>query len=284
MRRILFLICMVVTTMVAWAQDQVSNIRVEQQDNTVLITYDLESNGFVKLYYSIDNGATFSEAVHVSGAVGELQAAKDYSIRWEGALDAGYFTSDYVVFKFAVAPLVAESRRPTTLSRVCNSRYNTSDIFSGPIYPMELRGNKLYMNDVDITDNYMEFLRYNDTNAYKKYKKTYNSLRDWGSFFMVIGGLSLMSGVVLNHMLTLDIVEEDAMNTVYRPLSQGLMYGGGACIAVGIPILACMKVSPMRRAAKVYNTDLKMGMLSQSTPMLLRLGAAPNGLSLGLTF
>ena len=70
------------------AQEFVSNIRISQIDNSVIIKYDLNSNDKVNkfnvnAYYSTDDGLSFKEIFTAKGAIGnKIRAGKDLEIIW----------------------------------------------------------------------------------------------------------------------------------------------------------------------------------------------------------
>ena len=68
----------------AIAQDNVSNIRVQQMDNVLIILYDLAEQADIEAFASFDGGVTYTEALqHVTGAVGkEVTPGVDKMVAW----------------------------------------------------------------------------------------------------------------------------------------------------------------------------------------------------------
>lgn len=85
----------------AAAQNDVSNIRVEQHDTTLYITYDLKVKADIEAFVSFDNGATYKGPLkHVSGAVGkEILPEKNKIIKWNAANEIGYVDYQNAVIK-----------------------------------------------------------------------------------------------------------------------------------------------------------------------------------------
>lgn len=92
MKTILLAVGLIIFSVTATAQKGVSNIRTEQQDSILYVFYDLSSTSDVSLYFSIDDGKTFSGPLaHVSGDVGTgITAGSGRLIVWDIVKELGY--------------------------------------------------------------------------------------------------------------------------------------------------------------------------------------------------
>ena len=73
------------------AQD-VTNIRVKQKDELLIVTYDLSLKADIEAYVSLDNGVTYKGPLqHVTGAVGKnISEGKDKIFLWDAKKEVGY--------------------------------------------------------------------------------------------------------------------------------------------------------------------------------------------------
>ena len=94
------------------AQDNVSNIRVQQMDHVLIILYDLAKQADIEVFASFDGGATFSEALrHVTGAVGSgVNPGTDKMVAWNVLEEFGEIDYPNTVIKI-VSTNVEESDR-----------------------------------------------------------------------------------------------------------------------------------------------------------------------------
>lgn len=96
----LFLLLPTLLLNYALMAENVSNVRAMQQDEKVVVVYDLLQNATTSLYVSFDGGKSFQTANSVSGEVGQSQmAGSNKVIYWNAVQDAGYFDCPNIVFK-----------------------------------------------------------------------------------------------------------------------------------------------------------------------------------------
>lgn len=92
-------LCSIFGTVVA--QKNVSNIRVQQHDTLLFVTYDLAVKANIDVYISFDNGTTFRGPLKsVSGAIGKgIMPEKDKMFVWDVVKDVGYIDNPNTVIK-----------------------------------------------------------------------------------------------------------------------------------------------------------------------------------------
>ena len=85
----------------ALAQSLVSNVRVQQSDEQIIVMYDLAERADIDVHVSFDGGATFRGPLkHVSGAVGRgIAAEKNKMLMWHVLPEVGEIDYDNVVIK-----------------------------------------------------------------------------------------------------------------------------------------------------------------------------------------
>lgn len=119
----------------ALAQEHVTNIRAKQEDKMVTIKYDLSTRSEVKLFISLDDGATYTDTMKVTGMVNKIvPQGKNKVIRWKAFQDLGYADYPEIRFKF-VTEEKAIDRRPVAYSQrrmktfaTLNASYGTPGI------------------------------------------------------------------------------------------------------------------------------------------------------------
>ena len=83
------------------AQEHVTNIRATQEDKTVKIMYDLKTRADVKMLISLDDGATYTDTMTISGNVNKIiTAGRNRTITWQAFKDLGYGDYPEIRFKF----------------------------------------------------------------------------------------------------------------------------------------------------------------------------------------
>ncbi|MEG1038257.1 MAG: hypothetical protein RSE22_07875 [Mucinivorans sp.] len=103
----------------AFAQGNVSNIRIEQQDSLLHVFYDLDVKSNISIYFSKDNGQTFMGPL--TGVVGDVGRAvepgKDRLIIWDVVREMGYIDINSakvkIVAEAIVKPVVATQVKRT---------------------------------------------------------------------------------------------------------------------------------------------------------------------------
>ena len=89
------------------AQNHVSNIRVQQADDQLIVMYDLAERADIEAYVSFDGGATYQGPLqHVSGAVGkDIAPERNKMFMWDIVKEVGYVDYQNVVIKITATPL-----------------------------------------------------------------------------------------------------------------------------------------------------------------------------------
>ena len=79
------------TSITSSAQDHVSNIRVQQSDEQLIVMYDLSERADIEAYVSFDGGATYQGPLqHVLGLIGkDMTAGKDKIFVWNVGKELG---------------------------------------------------------------------------------------------------------------------------------------------------------------------------------------------------
>ena len=93
----------------ATAQEDISNVRVDQHDEMLYITYDLHVRADVEAFVSTDGGETYTGPLrHVAGATGKsLYPEKDKIIMWSAVNELGYGTHPRTLIKVVAYPVAA---------------------------------------------------------------------------------------------------------------------------------------------------------------------------------
>ena len=101
------ILCSMVGTVAA--QNHVSNIRVQQSDEQLIVTYDLETTADVEAFVSFDGGVTYKGPLqHVFGAVGkDVLPGKDKVLLWNVLREFGAVDNPNTVMK-----IVATDKKP----------------------------------------------------------------------------------------------------------------------------------------------------------------------------
>ncbi len=109
--KMIFLVVGLLISSTVLAQKGVSNVRTEQQDSILYVFYDLNTSSDVSLYFSIDDGKTFSGPLsYVSGDVGSgVKAGSEKLIVWDIVKELGY-----IDIKRAKVKVVADLQKVKT--------------------------------------------------------------------------------------------------------------------------------------------------------------------------
>ena len=100
MRRLLYICVFVLSAMSLIAENHVTNVRAEQVEHTIVITYDLSKTANVRLLMAMDMLNNFQELKQVTGAVGKnVQAGTKRTITWNVLEEFDSFNADGVRFK-----------------------------------------------------------------------------------------------------------------------------------------------------------------------------------------
>jgi len=104
------LLCSLLGTITA--QNNVSNIRVQQQDTILIVMYDLAAKADVEAFVSFDGGEHYKGPLkHVSGAIGKgIMPENNKMFVWEATKEVGYGDYENVVIK--VVSLEEEGKKP----------------------------------------------------------------------------------------------------------------------------------------------------------------------------
>ena len=96
----------------ATAQDHVSNIRVRQSEENLIVMYDLSERADVEVYFSADGGRNFTGPLqYVSGSVGtNLAPEKNKMFLWYVVRELGYVDIEEAVIKIVAAAIYPRKR------------------------------------------------------------------------------------------------------------------------------------------------------------------------------
>ena len=116
MRFIFSLVVSVLITLAAMAQENVSNIRIQQADHILMILYDLAEQANIEVYASLDGGETYTSSLqHVVGAVGlGVPPGMDKVIAWNVLEEIGSVDIPNFVIKVVASNEVGQ--KPTQTS------------------------------------------------------------------------------------------------------------------------------------------------------------------------
>jgi len=101
MKIIITILLYFIATGIATPQNHVSNIRVQQHDALLYVTYDLAEKSDIELFVSFDNGTNYRGPLkHVLGAVGKgVLPEKDKILVWDVMKEVGEVDYSSVVIK-----------------------------------------------------------------------------------------------------------------------------------------------------------------------------------------
>ncbi len=146
---------------------QVTNVRVGQSGEDVVITYDLGESAEVRAYMSV-GGQPFVELHSAQGDVGCVAKGENRTITWSPLAESDEFLADNVVFKVEAPHAFVDLGLPSgTLWATCNVGANAPEEFGDYFAWGEVEGKDFYS-----WENYKWGTRYN----LKKYNNTDNSL------------------------------------------------------------------------------------------------------------
>ena len=98
MRTFIFLLSLLFSVASIYAENA-TNVRVRQEGQTIVVTYDLTESSPVKLLMSIDNSTDLKELNAVKGDVGDgIPAGKNRTIVWSPLEEYNGFAADNVCF------------------------------------------------------------------------------------------------------------------------------------------------------------------------------------------
>lgn len=264
MKRILFSLFALCGTICLHAQ-VVSNVRVMQQDTTLVVVYDLNATATTKLQVSFDGGATFRDAKYVSGEIGAQQTSGTNRIAyWNAVKDAGYFDCNQMVFK-VIASNIRNQQLPISQS---------ADVPEILTY----RRGKVFKDYQNISQGYRYFLKNNSPEALHVYRKKWHGMF-WSGFGTCYIGALLMG----TSFIALD------SKSKYEVADFGLMLGFGCLAGVtGLTLMCSSTAYARKHSVKAYNENYNANPYAlapnKNIPVELRLGATDNGLGLSLHF
>jgi len=127
MSRIIILILMLSSLFgAATAQEHVSNIRIQQSDGMLYVTYDLAVNADIEVFASFDGGATYRGPLQrVSGAVGKgILAGKDKVLIWSITREIGYVNNSSIVIRISANAITSsENSVVVSIEKPEHSKY-----------------------------------------------------------------------------------------------------------------------------------------------------------------
>lgn len=123
-KNLLLMVCLLVGSKVALAQDPVTNIRAKQEDKMVTIKYDLGVRSEVKLLVSLDDGQHYTDTMKMTGNVNKIvPAGKNKVVRWQAFKDLGYGDYPEIRFKF-VTEEKQQAPRPKRIPKIIFATMN----------------------------------------------------------------------------------------------------------------------------------------------------------------
>ena len=104
----------------AVAQNDVSNIRVQQLDNMIVITYDLAARADIEVFVSFDGGVNYRGPLqYVTGAVGKgIFPKKDNIVMWDVMKEVGEVDYSNVVIKIVSDDVDSKPPQPGRLGLI----------------------------------------------------------------------------------------------------------------------------------------------------------------------
>ena len=101
MKKIIITLMLCSIAGMAAAQSSVSNIKVQQSDSLLTVTYKLTEKADIEAYVSFDNGLTFRGPLqHVSGSIGKGQSPdKNKKFVWNIVKEVGYVDYPNTIIK-----------------------------------------------------------------------------------------------------------------------------------------------------------------------------------------
>ena len=99
MRKYLFLLLLLISTLSVWAENA-TNVRVRQEGKSIIITYDLNKKSNVRILMSSGNNQQYKELKSVTGNVGKsVPAGNSRKVVWNPLEEYAEFVAQNVRFK-----------------------------------------------------------------------------------------------------------------------------------------------------------------------------------------
>ena len=99
MRKYLFLLLLLISTLSVWAENA-TNVRVRQEGKSIIITYDLNKKSNVRILMSSGNNQQYKELKSVTGNVGKsVPAGNSRKVVWKPLEEYAEFVAQNVRFK-----------------------------------------------------------------------------------------------------------------------------------------------------------------------------------------
>lgn len=106
-KKLLLMAGILAYSVLAIAQGNVSNIRIEQNDSLLYIFYDLDTKADISVYFSKDDGQSFAgPLVNLTGNTGgSVEAGKDKLVIWDVVNEVGYIDIHSAKIKITAKPI-----------------------------------------------------------------------------------------------------------------------------------------------------------------------------------
>jgi len=142
-RKITYLLLFFCFPLNMWAE-YASNIRVQQKDKDIVVTYDLSHSSYVRLLVSV-NGGSYMPLKAVEGAVGEhVRPGKNLNITWHPLEEKDAFVAHNVRFKIETTSTYSRYAMPvyeggkTTIKTAVLGQYGIGIHPRGDIYGIKV--------------------------------------------------------------------------------------------------------------------------------------------------
>jgi len=278
MQKIFVITALVLFSFGATAQNHVSNIRVQQLDDHLVVMYDLVERADIEIFVSFDGGTTFRGPLqHVSGAVGRNIAPEpDKTLVWNVLSEFGSIDYENVVIKIVANPVSVEPLPPEVMLTASGRK-----VYHG--------GRELSRNEVrDIMANSDALRLYN-----KGIKRNRNgNIWNIGGFCLIAGGaaVAVIQPFERRYYYTGNQYYDRENNTwrgfeYYEFEDQwfalevgGVIAAAGAAMILTGSILKMSSKIPIRKSVNLHNSG------SNTSNLELDWGFTGNGVRLAIRF
>lgn len=131
LKRLLLAVLITIVSTAVYSQENVTNIRAVQKDKMVEIRYDLKVRSEVKVLVSLDDGATYTDTMTMTGYVNKIvQQGKNLLIKWQAFKNLGYGDYPEIRFKFITKEKPLQNTKTKKSRGYSGGRNNRIDKFS----------------------------------------------------------------------------------------------------------------------------------------------------------
>ena len=256
MQKFIFNLVLIALSVAAMAQDNVSNIRVQQLDDHLVIIYDLSERADIEAFVSFDGGATFRGPLrNVLGAVGkDIAPERDKMFMWNILREVGSVDYDNVVIKIEASAISAPV--PT--------------VIQPPAITLHSKRRRVYMDEIELPKDEVRRIMEN-THALHVYNRGI-ARNKWGNIFLISGGALMLGGISVGPYTDSNTLE----NIAFSCASLGMLV-----LPLGL-IIKPLSIRPIKQSVRQYN--IETARMRNTNNIEMDFGITGNGMGLVLRF